>query len=354
MKACLFLVLLLTALPGRAAHDGTAPDVPPSERLVDLRGTWHFRIGDQAAWSKRDLDESGWETIFAPSAWENEGFFGYDGYAWYRKRFTLAARHKGKSLYLNLGRVDDVDEVFINGYFIGSTGRVPPQYQTGYHIERLYRIPEEFLDFGGDNVVAVRVYDQRLEGGLLEGQLGLFTRVETAPLALNLAGLWRFRTGDDTARRARTFDDRAWDEVTVPARWEPQGYRTYDGYAWYRKDFYLPTNLEGETLTLRLGKIDDLDEVFVNGQRIGGTGRIGRGEIEGSEWLKDRRYRLPPGVLRFGAQNVIAVRVYDGLYDGGLYEGPVGLATRLPVQQEQEPLTFWERVRAQLRDILDK
>ena len=31
-------------------------------------------------WSDKNYDDSGWDVIFAPSAWENEGFNGYDGY----------------------------------------------------------------------------------------------------------------------------------------------------------------------------------------------------------------------------------------------------------------------------------
>jgi sialate O-acetylesterase len=44
-----------------------------------------------------------------------------------------------------------------------------------------------------------------------------------------------------------------------PAWWETQGYRNYDRFAWYRKEFIVPEKLRQEQLVLMLGKIDDLE-----------------------------------------------------------------------------------------------
>jgi len=43
---------------------------------------WKFEIGDDPAYSERNYDVSRWEQIHVPGTWENQGFPGYDGYAW--------------------------------------------------------------------------------------------------------------------------------------------------------------------------------------------------------------------------------------------------------------------------------
>ncbi|MDX1530347.1 MAG: beta galactosidase jelly roll domain-containing protein, partial [Rhodothermales bacterium] len=318
--------LPLLALALAAALPLTAEPVAaqsPGERIVDLSGAWRFRVGDDLARAGDAFDDAGWDTVPVPSSWEDGGYWGYDGYAWYRRTFTLPeAPHRG--LVLRLGRIDDVDQVWVNGHFVGSTGRFPAmKYESAYYAERAYAVPPEYLR-AGRNVVAVRVFDGELEGGLLEGPVGLYRDADAPPLALDLSGRWRFRPGDSPDHlRGATH---GWAAVTVPAKWEPQGFPDLDGYAWYRKPFTLPSRLLRSDLVLLVGKIDDLHEVYVNGQRIGGTeGDIENRWIRGDEWQKLRAYRLPLRLLR--DKNEIAVRVYDGLYEGGIYEGPVGILT---------------------------
>jgi sialate O-acetylesterase len=77
-----------------------------------------------------------------------------------------------------------------------------------------------------------------------------------------------------------------------------------------------------------LGKIDDLDETYVNGNLVGKTGRIYDDTfwIEVSdEWLQIRAYTIDADDIKFGRENMIAVRVFDGLVQGGIYDGPVGI-----------------------------
>ena len=131
-------------------------------------------------------------------------------------------------------------------------------------------------------------------------------------------------------RKHVNYDDFSWSEILVPATWETQGFKNYDGMAWYRKKVYIPDKYRGERLFLFLGRIDDVDETYFNGQLAGSTGSIEAQSIRFSmdeDWLEWRAYRLESGSIRFGADNVIAVRVYDGWLHGGIYEGPVGIMT---------------------------
>lgn len=301
-------------------------------RLQNLSGQWKFSIGKQDKWISPDYNDNSWETIKVPSPWEDQGFYGYNGYGTYRKEFTIDAGNKGKSLYLQLGYVDDVDETYFNGKKIGSTGSFPPNYETAYNAKRIYSIPEEDINFGGKNVIVVVVYDSYQVGGIVSGNIGIYSDRFAMPLDMNLQGPWKFKIGDDLDWRLPSTNDLKWDQIFVPAKWEDQGYRDYDGYAWYRKHFYYKGNYSGNYVIMVLGKIDDVDQLYINGVLVASTGNfpqgVGKAISTGQEWLAFRGYYVPVSLLKKGQQNLIAVRVYDSGGGGGIYEGPVGLISQ--------------------------
>jgi len=317
--------------------------------LFDLRGEWKFEIGDDMHRAERGFDDQKWEAIYAPAAWEDEGYPGYDGYAWYRKHFFAPSDWSTKSLSLQLGNIDDVDEVYLNGRLVGSTGGFPPHYSTAYDVYRIYVLSPDDLDPSGDNVIAVRVYDNELSGGILRGKLGVYEDLEGLIADMGLGKNWKFSIGDDSTRRDPGYDDSRWKKIRVPAFWEPQGYPDYDGFAWYRIKFTVPNSLQDEKLILLAGKIDDFDETYLNGVLIGKTGNMATREkdIPGSDaYSRLRAYFVPPSALRFGGENVLAVRVYDGFKDGGIYSGPIGLITR-------DKYMKWERRQQKPGNIFD-
>ena len=75
---------------------------------------------------------------------------------------------------------------------------------------------------------------------------------------------------------------------------------------WYYKSFIAPSNPRA-TLSLRLGKISDTDEVFLNGIAIGKTGNmLGRND---HAWDKVRLYDIPSALLRPLEKNIILIKV---------------------------------------------
>ncbi len=326
--------------------------------LYGLRGDWRFEIGDDSRWASPRFDDSKWETIFAPAPWEDEGFPGYDGYAWYRKHFQAEAGWKDKVVYLRLGRIDDIDQTFVNGKLIGSTGSFPPDYETAYNVDRDYLIPASCLNIPGDNVIAVRVCDGRLSGGIYTGKLGVYEDRSALIPEIPLAGEWKFRTGDNPAWKEKNVADEegevsaeanpnrsgkqiagGWSTIRVPGNWEFQGYGSpghanpqdfagYDGFAWYRIRFFVPKEYEGKRMILLLGKIDDYDETYLNGELVGRTGRMGTDVHKSDAWEQLRAYTILPNQLIAGQENVIAIRVFDGWRGGGIYQGPIGITSR--------------------------
>jgi sialate O-acetylesterase len=242
----------------------------------------------------------------------------------------MPANWKGKRLYLELGYVDDADEVYLNGHFIAFQGAFPPNFVTRYNVARQYAIPLYALQPDADNLIAVRVYDDQMAGGITHGNIRLVEDQNPLQVDQSLEGIWKLHKGDDMAWKEPLIDERGWIGAQVPSFWETQGLYGHDGFAWYRKTFTVDPKLESEKLILFMGKIDDFDEVYLNGQRVGRSGTFhSDGTAEGGDdvFKQWRAYTLPVGAVKSGT-NVIAVRVYDKYYHGGIYEGPIGLVRR--------------------------
>jgi len=299
--------------------------------IFDLPKYWKFEIGDNPLWKEYDYDDEWWEEIEVPSTWEDEGFPGYDGFAWYRVHFKITSKHKHESLYLNLGAIDDADETYLNGKLIGQSGSFPPKYTTNAHNTRAYPIPTNTLKFDQDNVIAIKVYDGYGIGGIKWGDNFISKRKDEIILDQYFTQNWKFSIGDNETWQLNNFDDSSWEELLVPLKWDMQGYKHHDGLAWYRYRFKLDEYLEDERLILILGKIDDFDETYLNGQLIGKNGTInnhGKTHINDYSYLHLRTYYIPKKLLFTEKENVIAVRVFDGRGSGGIYEGPIGIITR--------------------------
>ncbi|NBC82380.1 MAG: glycoside hydrolase [Bacteroidetes bacterium] len=311
-------------------------------KLINLEGRWKFTIGDDMAWAGKNSTDDHWDEIKVPGNWEDNGYYGYNGFAWYRKTFDMPASSQNMPLFLILGYIDDVDEVFFNGTKIGMTGSFPPHFSTAYTALRKYYIPGNLINYNGKNTISVRVYDTYMYGGIVKGDIGIFTYKNSIPTDISLLGPWKFNTGDHLQWSEPGFDDSHWTELFVPAYWENQGYRDYDGFAWYRRKVFVSGHFSNDPLVLILGKIDDLDEVYINGILIGSTGKIydNPGKIHVSEEYRAMRgYYIPRNVIRFGAINTIAVRIYDALGEGGIYEGNIGLV------RQTRYINYWRKNR---------
>jgi hypothetical protein len=299
-------------------------------KIVQLSGKWKFSIGDDNLWSDPKFNDSNWDEISVPSRWEDQGYNDYNGYAWYRKAFTIQPVTSDVSVYIILGRIDDADEVYLNGKLVGKKGGFPPNYVTAYNQQRKYRIPQEYFNYSGENLIAVKVYDSYLEGGIIDGPTGIYVDEDNDFLDLAITGKWKFHLGDNKQWIAPNFDDSDWKEINVPQEWENEGYENYDGYAWYRKEFKVPSGYKDKKLYLSLGKIDDYDYTYLNGVLIGNVFDLekdGDYRRKGYEYNARRIYKIPDNLLKTNGVNIISVRVYDETLRGGIYEGPIGIMT---------------------------
>lgn len=308
------------------------------KRIIDLKTEWKFSIGEHRSWIRKDFNDASWVKIKVPSSWEDQGFHGYNGYAFYRKVVGISERYRGHLFFLNLGYIDDVDQVYFNGELIGTTGSFPPNYETAYNAGREYYIPEHLISYDSPNLIVIKVYDLHGSGGIVSGDPGLYASQAPLPINVHLSGYWKFKPGDNMAFKNPQYDDGGWDKIFVPATWEDQGYRDLDGIGWYRKTFRYTENTDDEKVALILGKINDFEGVYLNGKLVGGMKDFDDVDEMEDYWKTFRGYIIQEDLLK-RRNNVIAVQVYDWGNNGGIYEGPIGITS------QKKYIEYWHKRR---------
>lgn len=165
--------------------------LPEDRRAFEAaRTAWEAKLNAADAgwgkWEAEQLDDREWQAIPGPGLWEP--LLGdFDGVVWYRTTLTLPDDGGSAAGRLELGAIDDDDQTWVNGRHIGGT--------RGAFVGRSYDVPAGVLH-GGDNTIAVRVYDRGGAGGFrMRPQVDrlLFVRGEQQVATTN----WRLKRGVD-------------------------------------------------------------------------------------------------------------------------------------------------------------
>ena len=179
------------------------------------------------------------------------------------------------------------------------------------------------------------------ESTLLNGQQPMYTISQRFyfPGYQSLEGPWLLQPGDQLEWASVEFDDSPWKTVQVPERWEEYALPEYDGFGWYRLHFTVaPQHLarwNGQPLAIACGGIDDADETFLNGRKIGQSGSFA--PVQKTEWRTPRVYEFDPSLL--AATNVLCVRVADFGGDGGIWRGPVAIGPAAELRERLADLS---------------
>jgi len=137
----------------------------------------------------------------------------------------------------------------------------------------------------------------------------------TAPQAgqIELAGAWRFHSGDSLAWARPEYADAGWDSVTVPGVWPLTG-RAGGQFAWYRVRYEIRGPVS-QPLGLWFRSVATAYEVFVDGERVGSVG--GLPPNYRARTVIPLVVGLPVRAQQVG-WHVIAVRVYSEEQVGGI------------------------------------
>jgi len=188
--------------------------------LVPQGTAWRFKACGQdgsADFSAAQLDDSAWDAVEMPDRRENwpvslqdwqrptKTTKGWDtrqpqdnAFGWYRLRFAAPADWKGQAVFLDLGKIYDVDATYLNGQLIGTTGAFPSRAGASDSLSaaaerRVYRLPAEALAHGKENVLAVKVFNSHVLGGAVDVPMVLLTG---PPLEVNPSTVTRHELTD--------------------------------------------------------------------------------------------------------------------------------------------------------------
>ena len=150
-----------------------------------------------------------------------------------------------------------------------------------------------------------------------------------------LAGKWRMTD----------FDDASWKSCRLPGRWESSTpeLKDFDGVMRYRRTFEWPADAGTDGATLSLAKIDNIDDTWVNGHKVGST----------KEYNQPREYQIPAAHLHPG-ENVVSVRVLDTGGGGGFHGESAAMAVYQGTDTRVSLAGEWHYETGQALDRLPK
>ncbi len=141
---------------------------------------WCFMLADDSAAAEAGYDDSNWRRLNLPHDWSIEGPFSEKnpatagggalpgGIGWYRKTFSLPASDSVKKIYIDFDGIYRNSTVYINGHLLG----IRP---NGYISFRYDLTP--YLNFGGNNVIAVRVDNSKQPNSRWYSGSGIYRNV---------------------------------------------------------------------------------------------------------------------------------------------------------------------------------
>ena len=137
---------------------------------------------------------------------------------------------------------------------------------------------------------------------------------------------WRFAPDPENAGVSRKwfaedFDDSKWATVRTDRGngWESQGFPGYTGYGWYRLSVDVPADLAGEYLYLSFEAVDEDAWVYANGRLAFDHSCAAMGLTPNEMWIKPFAFEVGDS-LTPGRRNVLAVRVHNIAYMGGIWK----------------------------------
>jgi beta-galactosidase len=143
----------------------------------------------------------------------------------------------------------------------------------------------------------------------------------------------------EEARRAIAidFNDKNWQVVETSRDMGSYGgtWANADGEAVFRKVIEVPQSLLGQDLKLSLGSLDDYDDTYFNGVRVGGIGKE-----NANAWSAKREYSIPASLVKAG-KNVIAVRIWDRYGGGGFTSSAAEPLTLKSTRVQTKPAGFY-------------
>jgi len=149
------------------------------QEYVDFNKDWKFYLGDASGAETIRFDDSEWDAVSIPHDWAISGPFDHNlpantgklpwkGVGWYRNYFRMSSEYQGQQVYFIFDGVMAFPEIYINGELAG-------KWDYGYN--SFYINVSDLLNFGGENVIAVKTDTRKHESRWYPGA-GIYRKVQ--------------------------------------------------------------------------------------------------------------------------------------------------------------------------------
>ncbi len=145
-------------------------------------------------WYSTKYDRSDWESFSVPSYWSEKLSKRTIGVGWFYKEVEIPESLAGKAAFLNLGRIIDSDQAYINGKQVGATGyQYPPRW---------YDVPEGVIK-AGKNQIVVRIVGEGGDGGFVSDKT---YQLKIEDYEIDLEGEWQWKLSTELEpKKGSTF-----------------------------------------------------------------------------------------------------------------------------------------------------
>ncbi len=125
---------------------------------------------------------------------------------------------------------------------------------------------------------------------------------------ININSGWKFIKQDELKAMDKVYNDANWECVNIPHTWNAidgaNGFDFYKGSCWYRKEFNIDTQAQGNKIFMEFNGSNSITDVYVNGKYIG--------QHKGG--YSTFRFDIS-NVVEFGAKNILSVKVDNTVVD---------------------------------------
>jgi sialate O-acetylesterase len=174
-------------------------------------------------WYMPTINFSKWKEMKVPQLWEKGGLPDLDGVVWFAKEIELTADEAKSGFNLSLGKIDDIDQTYVNGALAGET--------SGYNLVRNYSVPSRFLK-PGKNLIVVRIKDYGWGGGFYSAESELY--YETAGQKKKINGIWKYKVGINLTSPYLTLDPNKYPSCLFNGMINPMINYNIKGVIWYQ------------------------------------------------------------------------------------------------------------------------
>ncbi|GAB2979456.1 sialate O-acetylesterase [Mucilaginibacter puniceus] len=141
-------------------------------------------LNETPKWYEANYNPVKWKDIMVPGFWNGQGLNNFSGVVWYRREINIPASVTTQIAKLYFGRINDNDEVYINGQLAGRTG--------GQYANRMYSLKQGILVPGKNVIVARLSNNSSAQGGFVPDKPYYIT---VGTDTIQLSGKWQYKVG---------------------------------------------------------------------------------------------------------------------------------------------------------------